>query len=213
MFAGRLRHRLPLLLAALVAAGALASNPAHATATSPPPALVVGKAPKLAPAELRHRRPSRKSGHTRTRARLAAWVAGNLVNADSFCTLGTMQLVEPIIRPISGSEQLVAFRADLYRTDGGNIPATLYSSTDWFYATALNWGAFRSYGGYYFTNARTGQRYSEWRDVPYVFPLTRTGLYRMAIRVAWYSSTGALVQQSNDWLTIREQENSWCIRS
>jgi hypothetical protein len=55
-----------------------------------------------------------------------------------------------------------------------------------------------------------GERYSSFAQVSTGFRLNRPGLYKMALKVAWYSSTGALVRQSYDWLTIGEQQGPWC---
>jgi hypothetical protein len=72
--------------------------------------------------------------------------------AQSRC--GHLQLINPIICTLTGTDQTVAFSSVIYRTDGGMVPATVDASSDWFFAIATNWGGFRD-RGYTYWNART----------------------------------------------------------
>ena len=155
----------------------------------------------------------RRPAETDRRARAATWDATGRVFADSNCDVWsngiawTMASHPSIVRPTISGRQLIAFRLDLWRSDGVRL-----GGTDWWFGTAESWGdfvaAWDSYVGlWYFRNARTGEKA---RNVtPWAEGLARGYGHRWAMKVAWYVN-GSVTSQTSFWVSVRGNPYASC---
>ena len=205
-------------IAVAMASQAAADARADARATDRPSEISTARAttaPRHVPARVRSafRDVLRRGAETDRRARAATWDATGRVFADSSCDLWsngvawTMAGNPTVVRPTISGRQLIAFRLDLWRSDGLRL-----GGTDWWFGTAESWGDFAAawdpyVGTWYFRNARTGEKarhVSTWAD-----HLARGYGYRWVMKVAWYVN-GAVTSQTSFWVSVRGNAYASC---
>jgi hypothetical protein len=144
----------------------------------------------------------------------ASWMSGGFVESTGKCSGGLLGLRLPIIRSTTGANQKVAFRHNLYKWDGTRWAYN--SSADWLYGITNGITFVQQHDANYrfwdFWNARTGERYNEYTDTQWGFVLA-PGYYMDGLQVTWYSASGAVVKQTNDWLTVEDRAGAYCSRS
>jgi hypothetical protein len=131
--------------------------------------------------------------------RLSNWYGSVYVGASCFFGVASKLMVHtPIVRPLSGSFQTVALKADEFNATGAS------STSDWWVGTTTNWGEYINYGGWRFQNVRT-------RAVsltPHFMHDLLPGSISVRVMVAWFSSTGTIVKQQTIWLSGSDFDSS-----
>jgi hypothetical protein len=145
------------------------------------------------------RRPSRVPPRPRNRqrrrisdvlSRTAAWDASGQVDAVAYCTQNaygawSLGAAHPwMVRPTVAGNQSIAFRFNVYRSDGVSL-----GSTDWWEGEVDRYGLFHEWARsanalyYKFMNMRTNELYN---SVGYTLYPPRGLGYRETITVYWY---------------------------